>query len=158
MPSYCIVQPSKNLQQNRTLISERLTIWYELIAMKLVVWVTYQSSIIVTKNLSMPEKGLVLVFSMSHWIDRGPPLDRQSDIFGQFNILIIHIWAWPTGNKPEWKLQKLIHAPLLLSFAIRWLHWICFLPLSKLQGPENIQQIQTFVLTMSSKPLQNQTQ
>ena len=91
MPSYCIVQPSKNLQQNRTLISERLTIWIELIAMKLVVWVTYQSSIIVTENMSMPEKGLVLVFSMSHWIDRGPPLDRQSDIFGQFNILIIHV-------------------------------------------------------------------
>ena len=158
MPSYCIVQPSKNLQQNRTLISERLTIWYELIAMKLVVWVTYQSSIIVTKNISMPEKGLVLVFSMSHWIDRGPPLDRQFDIFGHFNILIIYIWAWPTGNKPKWKLQKLIYAPLLLPFAIRRLHWICFLPLSKLQGPENIQQIQTFVLTMSSKPLQNQTQ
>ena len=54
----------------------------------------------------MPEKELVLVFSMSHWIDRGPPLDRQSDIFGQFNILIIHIWAWPTGNKPKWKLQN----------------------------------------------------
>ena len=158
MPSYCIVQPSKNVQQNRTLISERLTIWIELIAMKLVVWVTYQSSIIVTENMSMPEKGLVLVFSMSHWIDRGPPLDRQSDIFGQFNILIIHIWAWPAGNKPEWKLQKLIYAPLLLPFAIRWLHWFCFLPFSKLQGPENIQQIQKFVLILSIKPLKNQTQ
>ena len=90
MPSYCIVQPSKNLQQI-ALISERLTIRIELISMNLVVWVTYQSSIIVTENISMPEKGLVLVFSMSHWIDRGPPWDRQSDIFGQFNILIIHV-------------------------------------------------------------------